>query len=464
MLELEEKFETYAERLASVLLEGTEENAKAAVEQSTYQVIAHVLNHNEEILVGHVFDWLDLEKAIETFENLDFERQLDLLNGWPLERVASLLNEVSPDDRTAFFQHLSDDQVKHWMSILNTEERRLATSLLRYPEESIGRLMTTDYISVQPDWTVEQTLAHIREHGMDSETLNVIYVTDDEGKLIDDFKIREVLLSPLNTKISELMDNQYVSLNAYDDQEISIRVFKETDRFVLPVTDFGGVLVGIVTSDDLLDVIESEDTEDIQKLGGSESFDEPYFKMPLLNMVKKRAGWLIILFIGEMLTATAMSFFEDEIAKAVILALFVPLIISSGGNTGSQAATIIIRAMALGELTLADWWKVMRREILTGLLLGAILGVIGFMRISIWTVFTDIYGVHWMLIAFTVAFSLVGVVLWGTITGSMLPILLKKLGADPAASSAPFVATLVDVTGLIIYFSFAVLFLRGTLL
>ena len=265
-------------------------------------------------------------------------------------------------------------------------------------------------------------------------------------------------------KVSEIMDGQYVALNAYEDQEKAIQIFKDTDRFALPVTDFGGLLVGIVTIDDLLDVIEQEDTEDIHKFGGSEAFNEPYFKISFFEMVKKRAGWLVILFIGEMLTATAMGVFEEQITKAVVLALFVPLIISSGGNSGSQAATIIIRAMALGDLSLSDWWRVMRREILSGLMLGLILGFVGFLRISTWTLFTDIDGLHWLLVAFTVGFSLVGVVMWGTLSGSMLPIVLRKLGFDPATSSAPFVATIVDVTGLLIYFTVAILLLRGTLL
>jgi magnesium transporter len=248
------------------------------------------------------------------------------------------------------------------------------------------------------------------------------------------------------------------------DQEEALEIFRKHDRTALPVLDEEGLLFGMVTIDDMLSVQKEEDTEDIQKLGGTEALDEPYLTIPIMGMVKKRAGWLVILLLGEMLTASAMGFFEDEIAKAVVLTLFIPLIISSGGNSGSQATTLIIRAMAVGEVYLSDWWHVMRRELIAGSMLGLILGAIGFLRIWVWTMFTDVYGPHWVGIGLTVSFSLVGVVLWGSLAGSMLPIMLKRLKLDPATSSAPFVATLVDVTGLVIYFSFAFLFLRGTLL
>ncbi|HPH25052.1 MAG TPA: magnesium transporter, partial [Chitinophagaceae bacterium] len=247
--------------------------------------------------------------------------------------------------------------------------------------------------------------------------------------------------------------------------EYASQVFKMNNRVALPVTDDNNKLLGIVTIDDMLWVANEEFSEDMQKMGGTEALDEPYLDMPIFKLFRKRVGWLIVLFIGEMLTATAMGFFEDEIAKAVVLALFIPLIISSGGNSGSQASTLIIQAMAVGEITISDWWRVLRREIISGLLLGTVLGIIGFIRVAAWhAIIPTVYGDHWMMIGFTVGFSLIGVVLWGTLSGSMLPIILKRLGADPAVSSAPFVATLVDVTGLIIYFSFAYLFLQGLLL
>ncbi|MGZ3380594.1 MAG: magnesium transporter, partial [Isosphaeraceae bacterium] len=333
-----------------------------------------------------------------------------------------------------------------------------------YGENSVGRLMTPDFVSVRKEWTLRHVLDHVRAHGRDSETLNVIYVVNGNNRLIDDLRIREILLAPLHAIVSDLCDNRFVSLNATDDKKEAVKVFRQYDRTVLPVIDSHGRLVGIVTLDDVLDVAEEQATREIQKFGGLEALDEPYMSTPLLEMIRKRATWLVILFVGEMLTATAMGYFEHEISRAVVLALFVPLIISSGGNSGSQAATLIIRALALGEVKLRDWWLVMGREVLSGLLLGLILGTIGFLRIALWSAFSSLYGEHWMLVGLTVSCSLLGIVLWGTITGSMLPFILKGLGIDPATSSAPFVATLVDVTGLIIYFSVALVILHGTLL
>jgi magnesium transporter len=304
----------------------------------------------------------------------------------------------------------------------------------------------------------------VRRFGSDSETLNVLYVVDEHGKLHDDVRIREVLLAGADKRVGDLMDGEMVALHATDDQETAVAAFRRYDRTALPVVDSAGVLVGIVTVDDVLDVAEEEATEDIQKLGGSEALEDPYLAVGLPTLVRKRAPWLVILFLGELLTATAMAFFEEEIARAVVLALFVPLIISSGGNSGSQAATLIIRAIALGEVTLRDWWQIARREVLAGLALGAVLGVLGFLRIAVWSAFTNVYGPHWPMIGLTVGTTLLAVVMWGTIVGSMFPLLLKRLGADPATSSAPFVATLVDVTGLVIYFTVASFLLRGKLL
>lgn len=411
-----------------------------------------------------VFRVLPVDLATDTFEHLEFDTQEELLKAMGNEEVAAILNDMSPDDRTALLEELPGTSAKRLIQLLSAEERKVAQTLLGYPENSVGRLMTPDYIAIKQVWTVGETLDYIRKNGEDKETLNVIYVIDDRGKLIDDIRIREVILSPLERKISDLMDENFTALNVHDDQEAAVELFKKYDRVALPVIDNYGILIGIVTVDDVLDVAEEEATEDIQKLGGVEALEEPYATMPFFSMIKKRVVWLTVLFIGEMLTASAMGFFEDEIAKAVVLALFVPLIISSGGNSGSQAATLVIRAIALGEVTLRDWWYIMRREILSGLTLGLILGLIGFLRIFLWASFSNIYGEHYILIGLTVGFSLVGVVLWGTLSGSMLPFLLKRLGLDPATSSAPFVATLVDVTGLVIYFSFALLLLSGTLL
>jgi magnesium transporter len=350
------------------------------------------------------------------------------------------------------------------LSLLSPDERLVASQLLGYEEDSVGRLMTPEFVRIRSTWTVERALQHIRRYGKDSETMSMIYVIDQDGRLIDDLRIRQFLLASPETLISEIMDERFVSLKATDHRETAVEVFKDADLIALPVVDTDNVLLGIVTVDDILDVAEEEATEDIQKIGGSEALDEPYMKIPIPKMVRKRATWLIVLFLSEMLTATAMGRFETEIAKAVVLSIFVPLVISSGGNSGSQASTLIIRAMALGEVRLRDWWRVMRREILSGLALGGILGIIGFIRISTWALVFHSYGQYWLLLALTVGFALIGIVLWGSLAGSMLPFLLRRIGLDPATSSAPFVATLVDVSGLIIYFTVAALILRGTLL
>ena len=425
------------------------------------------LPEDEQVIIFRV---LPHDLAADVFEYLDFDAQQKLLRAMAHEQVVGILNEMAPDDRTALLEELPSAAARQLIQLLTPEERRVATALLGYPEDSVGRLMTPDFIAVKGDWTVQQVLDYIREHGQDSETLNVIYVVDDHGKLIDDMRMREFLLQPLTAKVSEIRDETFVALNVTDSQQDALNVFRRYDRVALPVVDSSGVLVGIVTSDDMLDVAEQEATEDIQKIGGMEALDEPYMRISLWKMIRKRAGWLVILFLGEMLTATAMANYQDEIAKAVVLALFLPLIISSGGNSGSQASTLIVRAMALGEVTLRDWWRVAGREVRAGLSLGVILGTIGILRVALWSIIgekyfhRELYGPHWPLVAITVGLALVGVVLWGSLSGSMLPFLLRRVGADPATSSAPFVATLVDVTGLVIYFSIALVIMRGVML
>ncbi|HEY6206644.1 MAG TPA: magnesium transporter [Chthoniobacterales bacterium] len=425
------------------------------------------LPEDEQVIIFRV---LPAALAADVFEYIGIEEQQTLLRAMAHEQVVAILNEMSPDDRTALLEELPSVAARQLIRLLTPDERRVATALLGYPEDSVGRLMTPDFISVHEDWTVQRVLDFVREFGRDSETLNIIYVVDERGKLIDDVRIREFLLRPLATKVSEIRDANFVALKVNDSQEEALNIFRKYDRAALPVVDSSGVLVGIVTSDDMLDVAEEEATEDIQKIGGMEALDEPYMRISLWKMVRKRAGWLVILFLGEMLTATAMANYQQELAKALVLALFLPLIISSGGNSGSQASTLMIRAMALGEVNLRDWWHVMRREVQAGLLLGLILGVIGVIRVASWAIADERYfhrqpyGEHWPLVALTVGVALVGVVLWGTLSGSMLPFLLRRVGADPATSSAPFVATLVDVTGLVIYFSIALLIMRGAML
>ena len=411
-----------------------------------------------------VFRRLPRNVAVHTFQYLLPSVQERLLKAISPEEAAEILNAMSPDDRTMLLEKLPDPASQEVLQLLTPDERAVAVSLLEYPQDSVGRLMTPDYVSVREHWSVQQVLDYIRTHGHDSETLNHVYVVDEKRTLIDDIRMRQFLLAGLTDRVSDLMDHQFVALRATDSQEAAVAVFRREDRTALPVIDEQGKLVGIVTIDDVLDVAEEQATADIQKIGGMEALDEPYMEISLLRMVRKRAGWLVLLFLGETLTATAMGFFEKEIERAVVLALFIPLIISSGGNSGSQASTLVIRSLALSEVALRDWWKVLRREILSGLALGSVLGSIGFLRITLWSAFSDVYGPHWLGVALTVALALIGVVLWGTLAGSMLPFALRRLGFDPATSSAPFVATLVDVTGLIIYFSIAAVILRDSLL
>ena len=417
-----------------------------------------------------IISYLSIHRAASVFKILDLSEQKRIIKDLPAIKSAELLNELPADDRVDFFEELPTDTVRELIKTLEPAERKITLELLGYPENSVGRLMTPGYVYVYEYNTVKEVLETIRRWGTNSETIDVIYVINGKGELIDDIKIRDFILAAPEVRVSELMDERFISLKVNDDQEIASDVFKKNNRNALPVTDEKNILLGIVTIDDVLWVAQEEFTEDMQKMGGTEALDEPYLDTPFFKLIQKRAGWLIVLFFGELLTATALAYFNDEIAKATVLVMFMPLIASSGGNSGSQASTLIIQAMAVGEVTLSDWWRVMRREIFSGLMLGGILGIIGFFRITLWHelmakgVFKDLYGPHWLRVASTVGVSLVGVVLWGTITGSMLPLVLKKLGADPAVSSAPFVATLVDVTGLVIYFSVAYIFLSGILL
>ena len=426
--------------------------------------LAEVLEAAPDDVEAVLFRLLDKERAYDTFEYFSVAAQERLLAGLGDREVASIINEMSADDRTALLEEVPGKVTRRLLNLLQPEERKVAMELLAYPDESIGRLMTPDYVAVKPAWTITEALEHIRKFGRDSETLNVVYVTGPGGVLVDDLRMRELLLVEPETRIGDMMDSQFVALNAVDDQEEAVAMFRKHDRSALPVVDGSGVLVGIVTVDDVLDVAEEEATEDIHQLGGVSALDEPYLQISLGGVIRKRAFWLVILFVGQLLTATAMGFFESEIASAVVLALFLPLIISSGGNSGSQAAALVTRAMALGEVTVRDWWLVARRELSAGLVLGLLLGVLGFLRVAVWGVAFDAYGDNWLLIAITVSLALVGVVLWGSLTGSLLPIVLKRFGADPAASSTPFVATIVDVVGIVIFFLLAKLILTGTLL
>ena len=447
-----------------IITSGDENSVHQFLDEQNISDVADLIYENED-QEAYILSRLSIHRAASLFKILEHPTQEKIIHELPPSKTAELLNELPPDDRTSFLEDLPNEVVRELIKTLNPEERKITLSLLGYPENSVGRLMTPDYVYVHEYNTVTEVLNIIRQVGKNSETIDVIYVINDKGELQDDIRIREFILADPQTKVAELMDGRVISLHVNDDQEIANDVFKMNNRVALPVTDDKNVLLGIITIDDVLWIASEEFSEDIQKIGGTEALDEPYLEMPIFKLFKKRITWLVVLFIGEMLTATAMGYFQDEIAKAVVLALFVPLIISSGGNSGSQASTLIIQAMAVGELTISDWWRVMRRELISGLMLGSILGVIGFIRVIVWSnIFPNVYGIHFLAIGLTVGMALVGVVLWGTLCGSMLPIILKKAGADPAVSSAPFVATLVDVTGLLIYFSVAYMFLQGTLL
>ena len=414
-----------------------------------------------------LLQFLKLPKSQKTdvFSHLDPDFQEETIRSIASHEVSDILNEMSPDDRTQLFEDFPDELIKSSINLLNPQERRVALKLLGYDADSIARLMTPYYVQIRKEWTVKRCLQQIKKVGKKVETLNFLYVVDEKNILIDDITIGSLLLADEDQLISELTDDHFVAIKTTTSKEDAVPYFEKYDRSALPIITDGGVLVGIVTIDDILDQIESQNTEDIQKFGGLDALDMPYTQTSIFEMVKKRGFWLIVLFFSEMLTASAMGYFEDEIQKAVVLALFVPLIISSGGNTGSQAATLIIRAMALQEIGLKDWWYVMKKEIFTGIFLGGILGIIGFMRIAFWQkIGLFDYGEHWAFVGLSIGISLMLIVLWGTISGSMVPFVLKKLKLDPATSSAPFVATLVDVTGLIIYFSVAGLFLTGKLL
>lgn len=461
-----EEIFTIQEQYEEVLNTGNEKSIIDFLNKQNISDVAELVVENEEREI-EIFLQLSIHRAASLFKILEHSNQKRIIKDLPPHKSAELLNEMQPDDRTSFLEDLPNEVVRELVKTLKPEERKVTLSLLGYPENSVGRLMTPDYIYVHEYNTVAEVLDIIRHVGKDTETIDVIYVINKHGELLDDIRIREFILAHPEKKVSEMMDGRFIELNVNDDQEKANEVFKMNNRVALPVVDDYNVLLGIVTIDDVLWVTNEEFSEDIQKIGGAEALDQPYLETPFFNLIKKRVGWLIILFLSEMLTATAMAFYNDELAKVIVLTNFIPLIMSSGGNSGSQASTLIIQAMALGQVTIADWWRVMRREILSGFVLGLILGMIGFLRISIWSILmhhgimTDIYGLHWFLIALSVSFSLVGVVLWGSFSGSMLPILLKRLGADPASSSAPFVATLVDVTGLIIFFNVALYFLKG---
>jgi magnesium transporter len=414
-----------------------------------------------------VFKLLPVVRAMEVFEELDASDQAYLLSTLEPGVLGPILEGMEPSEASSLFHRMPDRAVKRMMSLAGRVRREGLAQPTDFPPHTAGGLMHTDVLELRPSHTAQQALENVRAasrlHRM--HDLNILYVTDAQGRLLGSMSPRALIAAPRDMRLSEIMSPvQLIKIRADMDQEEAAKIFQRFKLLAAPVVDQDNRLLGVLSGSDILSVVSQEATEDIQKLAGMEALDEPYFQISFWRMIKKRATWLCVLFLGEMLTATAMAFFEHEISRAVVLALFIPLIISSGGNSGSQAGTLIVRALALQEVTLKDWWRVMRREFYSGLALGGVLGTIGFLRIFLWAQFTNIYGPHYLLVAATVSFSLVLVVLWGSVSGSLLPILLRRVGLDPAVVSAPFVATLVDVTGLVIYFSIAMVIMRGTLL
>jgi magnesium transporter len=447
------------------------------IEERRWDVLRDVLSNFDpsdiaEILIGvpskddvAIFRVLPRDLAGSVFAYLPLDHQEGLIRSLSSQQMAQVLEEMTPDDQTRLLEELPAATTRRLLEALSPEELQAARHLLGYPPQTAGRYMTPQYVALRPEMSSREALETVRRTGRGKETLNILYIVDNNDKLLDELRLGSLVLADPDTRVSEIEHRPLVVLPATTNREEVLRAFKKYDRVALPVTDKDGHMLGIITADDVLDVADKEATEDIQKIGGMEALDAPYLDVGYIKMLWKRGGWLSVLFLGEMLTATAMGYFQTEIERAVVLALFVPLIISSGGNSGSQAATLIVRSLALTELRLRNWWQVFLIELRSGLSLGAWLGFIGFLRISLWQHlgFSD-YSEHYLLVALTVWLSLIGVVTFGSLAGSMLPFILRRVGFDPATSSAPFVATLVDVTGLIIYFTFAMLILRGTLL
>lgn len=411
------------------------------------------------------FKNLPRTEAEELFLSLKVHDQVDLLEeATPLEK-RSWVRLLAPDDVADLIQQMGPEHKDEILSLLDPQTKREVTALLAYAEDNAGGLMSSRFIRLRPDMSVDEAISYIRIQAKTHvETIYYAYALAADQTLLGVVSFRELFASAPDKRIKDIMTTDMVKVLVDTDQEQIAKIFSSQDLMAIPVIDANDHMIGIVTFDDVASVLQEEATEDIHKLGAVETLDAPYLKISMLEMLKKRGGWLMVLFLGEMFTATAMGYFHNEIERAVVLAFFIPLIISSGGNSGSQASTLIIRAMALGEVRMRDWWRVLGREIMAGLALGTVLGVVGFIRIMLWPTKEELYGPHYGLVAMTVATSILGIVLWGTLTGSMLPFLLKKMRFDPASASAPAVATLVDVTGLVIYFTVASLFLHGALL
>jgi magnesium transporter len=429
--------------------------------------VADLLNRLKVVEAATVITMLPVQRAVEVMDQPTLSRRAAILEQLEPSRATQILEGLAADERTAIIRQLGERDRRKLLPSLTAETRSEVERLLQYPPKSAGGIMTTEFVRLDPAMSVGQALKHIRSVAREKEAIYACYILEPAtGRLLGAVSLRDLVMAEIGQPISEVMRKKPITVSALDDQEVVAEKIAKYNLLAIPALDHDGSVVGFVTVDDVVDVLVEEGTEDVLKMGAVEGgMDEPYVATPFWTLIRKRAGWLLVLFLSEMLTATAMGRFEEEIARAVVLALFVPLIISSGGNSGSQAASLIIRALAVGELGIRDWWRVMRREVFAGLVLGGTLGVVGFLRITLWSLISPTtYGPHWPLVAVTVWLSLIGVVLWGTFAGSMLPIALKRVGMDPAVSSAPFVATLVDVTGIVIYFEVAAQVLRGTLL
>src|SRR5690625_4618501 len=427
--------------------------------------VSELLEELEPEVAVVIFRLLKKSKAADVFSYLSSAKGVELLEVFSRQQLSDVMSNLEPDERVALLEELPGDLTQKVLNSLAPDDVAQVRRLLGYPAESVGRLMTTNYVRIKQHWTDNKSLEYIRKFGRTAETVNVIYVADKNEKLIDDLRLNQLILAEPDTLISDIMDNTFVALSAFDDQEEAVWMLSKYDRIALPVVDSGGILVGIVTVDDILDVAEEETTEDMHLMAGMSALDKSYTETNIGEMVQKRVGWLILLFLGQMFTVTAMASYEDTLAMAAILALFIPMIISSGGNSGSQAATLIIRSISTNDLKLNDWLTVLKKELISGLLLGSILGIMGTIVIALWMMMLgDPFTYAVMMQAFTVGTSLVGVVLFGNLSGAMLPFIMSKIGLDPAVTSAPFVATIVDVTGIFIYFSTAVFLLKGVVL
>jgi magnesium transporter len=449
------------------LLAGDEEDLLAACENLRPADVAEALNKLPVEAAARVVSALPFELAVQLLDEPELDRRGDIFELLDERRAVPLIEALSSDQQVELYRELKEADRARLLHILDAPTRDVLKLLLAYPPTSAGGIMTTEFVGVPATWTVDQVKRHISEVGRAKETVYAIYVLHPSDQRLENVvSLREIMLTKPEYRVSAIGDGRRpVTVSPMTDREDVARLISKYNLLAIPVVDDAGHVLGIVTVDDVIDALIREQTEDVQKFGGMAAVDEPYMQIGLGAMVRKRGGWLCALFLGEMLTASAMSHFEGEIGRAVVLALFIPLIISSGGNSGSQATSLIIRAMALGDVRLRDWWRVAVRELPAGLALGAILGCIGAVRIMLWQAFGFYdYGVHYLKVAETVALALVGVVLFGSLAGSMLPFVLRRIGFDPASASAPFVATLVDVTGLVIYFSVALLVLRGTLL